>query len=395
MTDLDFPVFDCDNHYYEAIDAFTRHLDPRTGPRTIEWCEINGRKYHVLGGKVSRAVVNPTFDPVALPGALKDYFRGNPNGDNPIDLLKQREPIRPAYRDPEARLTTLDEQGVDQCWMFPTLGMIYEQPLREDPWAVQQVFTAFNRWMLEDWAFNYKDRIFTAPYITLVDVDWAVQELEFALDNGATSIVMRPAAPNTVNGPVAPADPINDPFWARVNEAGITVVVHAGDSGYGANGYADERGFSASFGSFGRPQPVKMMMFDRPIEDFLGSVIGDKLFERFPNVRMAAVENGSGYLRGLLKKIDVTHTKMRGWFSQLPSETFRNNIWINPFWEDDVHEVVELMGSDRVIFGSDWPHIESMPEPLDYVDELKEFAPAVQQLILHDNTAALNVRQPV
>ena len=122
MTELDFPVFDCDNHYYEAVDAFTRHLDPRTASRTIEWCTINGRQYHVIGGKVSHAVVNPTFDPVALPGVLKDYFRGNPNNENPIELLKQREPIRPAYRDKDARIATLDEHGLEKCWLFPTLA---------------------------------------------------------------------------------------------------------------------------------------------------------------------------------------------------------------------------------------------------------------------------------
>ena len=44
---------------------------------------------------------------------------------------------------------------------------------------------------------------------------------------------------------------------------------------------------------------------------------------------------------------------------------------MNPFWEDDVNEVVELMGADRVIFGSDWPHIEGMPKPLDYAVEVK------------------------
>ena len=54
-------------------------------------------------------------------------------------------------------------------------------------------------------------------------------------------------------------------------------------------------------------------------------------------------------------------------FNEDPVETFRRNIWINPFWEDDVNEVVECMGADRVIFGSDWPHIEGMPEPLDYL----------------------------
>ena len=38
---------------------------------------------------------------------------------------------------------------------------------------------------------------------------------------------------------------------------------------------------------------------------------------------------------------------MPGYFTEDPAETFRRNIWINPFWEDDVHEVVELMGADR------------------------------------------------
>ena len=29
------------------------------------------------------------------------------------------------------------------------------------------------------------------------------------------------------------------------------------------------------------------------------------------------------------------------------------------------------MGVDRVVFGSDYPHIEGMSEPLSYVDELE------------------------
>jgi hypothetical protein len=66
-----------DNPCYDAIEAFTRHLDPRLGPRVIQSAEINGRRYHVLGGQVSHAVVNPTFDPVSPAGALSAYFRGN------------------------------------------------------------------------------------------------------------------------------------------------------------------------------------------------------------------------------------------------------------------------------------------------------------------------------
>ena len=109
LGEIDHPVFDADNHYYEALDAFTRHLDPKLGPRVIEWCEIRGRSHHVIGGRVNRAVTNPTFDPIALPGAMYDYFRGNPDNRNPMEFLSRREPIRAAYRQPEARLATLED----------------------------------------------------------------------------------------------------------------------------------------------------------------------------------------------------------------------------------------------------------------------------------------------
>jgi predicted TIM-barrel fold metal-dependent hydrolase len=53
------------------------------------------------------------------------------------------------------------------------------------------------------------------------------------------------------------------------------------------------------------------------------------------------------------------------------------------------------MGTDRVIFGSDWPHIEGMPQPLDYLTELKEFDESDHKLILHDNAEFLNTPRPV
>ena len=165
----------------------------------------------------------------------------------------------------------------------------------DDPEAVTLTFTAFNRWLEEDWGFAYQDRIFAAPYLSLCDVDWAVRELEWALDRGARVIVMRPAAVFTETGPRTPADPMFDPFWARVNEAGITVVVHAGDSGYTSHGYAKD-GFSAAFGDGARRPSIKILTMERAIYDFLASLVFDQLFERFPNVRIASVENGSEFL---------------------------------------------------------------------------------------------------
>ena len=258
---------------------------------------------------------------------------------------------------------------------------------------VALTFTAFNRWLLEDWGFGADGRIFAGPYLSLADVDWAVSELEWAIDNGAHVIVMRAGAPTTATGVTSPFDPQFDPFWARLNEAGIPLVVHAGDTGYSSNGYADD-GFSSSFGNGGFKPSIKSFAIERAAGDFVISSVFEKMFDRFPNLRMASVENGSAFLPDTIKKLSSTHHKMPGYFTEHPVETLRQNWWINPFWEDDVAEVVELMGADRVIFGSDWPHIEGMPTPLVYVDDLKAFDDATRRLILRDNVMALNTPRP-
>ena len=109
---------------------------------------------------------------------------------------------------------------------------------------------------------------------------------------------------------------------------------------------------------------------------------------------MASVENGSDYLPDAIRKLGSTHAKMPGYFDGHPVDTLRRHWWINPFWEDDPLDVVQLMGADRVIFGSDWPHIEGMPEPLDYLPELDEFDDDDRRRILLDNVTALSTPRP-
>jgi predicted TIM-barrel fold metal-dependent hydrolase len=393
MDELGHPVWDADNHYYEAIDAFTRHLDPADGPRCVQWATIEGRQYHVLGGRVSRAVTNATFDPISKPGCLSEYFRGNPNKVNPLELLADHEPIRPEYREPVARARVLDEQGLEGCFLFPTLGMLYEEALKADPGAVCLTFRAFNRWLLDDWGFDHEGRILSAPYLTLADVDWAVEELEWALGQGARMIVMRTAAPTTVTGRHNPFDPTFDPFWARVNEAGITVVVHAGDSGQSSNGYARDT-FAATFkGGDWRPT-IKSFAIEEAVHDYLLSMMFADMFGRFPNLRVASVENGAEFLPDLFRKLRSQDKKLSGYFKEDPVEIFRRHVWINPFWEDDLATVVDQMGADRVIFGSDWPHIEALPHPLDYVPDTKVLSPEDRRLVLHDNAIELATPRP-
>jgi predicted TIM-barrel fold metal-dependent hydrolase len=359
----------------------------------VQWAEIEGKQYHVVGGRVSRAVANATFNPISKPGCLSEYFRGNPNKVDVLALIKDSEPIRPEYLDPVARTRVLDEQHLAGCFMYPTLGMLYEELLKDDPEAVCTTFRAFNRWLDEDWGFDHEGRILNAPYLALADVDWAVEELEWALGRGAKLIVMRTAAPTTALGRRSPFDPMFDPFWARVNEAGITVVVHAGDSGLSSNGYAVD-GFAANFRGGGFGPSIKSFNIEQAVHDYLLSMVLANHFARFPNLRVASVENGAEFLGDMFRKLRSQAKKIPGYWADDPVDIFREHVWVNPFWEDDLETVVELMSADRVIFGSDWPHIEALPHPLDYLPETKPLSDADRKRVLLDNALELAQLRP-
>src|SRR6202021_3220537 len=107
---VDYTTFDADNHYYEATDAYTRHIDKAMAKRAMQWAEINGRQRLLVGGRVNRFIPNPLFDPVAKPGSLDDYFRGkNKEAKDIRSLFGDLEPIRPETRDADPRLSARDQ----------------------------------------------------------------------------------------------------------------------------------------------------------------------------------------------------------------------------------------------------------------------------------------------
>ncbi len=391
------PIFDADNHFYEAHDAFTRHVPKEMQARCVQWItlERNGRQYQLIGGRLDADGTNgnPTFDPISRPGVLRELFQGNPEGKTGMELIRSSlEPLRAEYMDRDARLAVMDEQGLDGAWLFPTQAVLLEEPIKHDVNAACVAFDAFNRWLAEDWGYNFEDRIFAAPYISLADVDWACEQLDRVLEKDARLIVMRPSAVFTKAGPRNPGDPVFDQFWARVNEAGITVAVHIGATKHDSNGY-DRRSHDVL--SLGNRPTIANFHRSRNINDFLASLVFDLLFERFPNLRIVSVENGSEFLPGLLRALEKSKKRTPAHYRDDPVESFRQHVWINPFWEDDLVEIVELMGAAHVTYGSDWPHMEGMEHPRDIFDELEGVSEADQQLVLHDNAAALNERRPL
>jgi predicted TIM-barrel fold metal-dependent hydrolase len=72
-----------------------------------------------------------------------------------------------------------------------------------------------------------------------------------------------------------------------------------------------------------------------------------------------------------------------------PSEIFARHFWVSPFPEEDVAGLADLIGADRVLFGSDWPHAEGTPQPADYAKHLHDLDPTQTRMIMRDNALGL------
>ena len=88
--------------------------------------------------------------------------------------------------------------------------------------------------MHEQWTFNYQDRIFPTPVITLPIVESAIEELEWVVSRGARIVLIRPAPVPGYEGHRSFALPEFDPFWEKVVEADVAVGMHASDDGIDA-----------------------------------------------------------------------------------------------------------------------------------------------------------------
>ena len=369
----DAGIFDFDNHYYEPEDAFTRHQEGRLANRGIRWADVDGKRRILVGGAINSYVANPTFDPVSRPGALYDWYRGNPRRQSIREAFGELEPIRPEYRDREARIEVMDRQGLAGIVLFPTLGVGIEDALKHDSEACVAVFRAFNRWLDEDWGFRYRDRILAVPYVPLLDPAAAAAELRRVLDAGAAVVNVRNGPVPVPGGYRSPFDPLYDPFWSLADEALVVVATHAGVDGYDAvvKLWEPEGGESSLFRSPLRGVVTK----GRAVTDFYAAALCHRLFERHPRLRMASVENGASWVPDLLHRLDEAANRNPDYFPEHPRDLFGEHVWITPFWEDRVPDLLGDVRADRLLLGSDWPHAEGMREPADFVSEALQGLP--------------------
>ena len=346
----------------------------------------------LIGGKVNGFIPNPTFDPIIVPGCLDPLFRGQiPEGVDPRTLM-QVEPLseRPSTRTATSASRSWTSRGsAPRCCSRRSAAASRRRSATTSRrrWPRPR---RFNRWLEEDWGFDHEGRILAAPMLSLADPDAAVAEVDSLLERGARIVHVRPAPVPGPNGTSRSlGDKLHDPVWARLAEAGVPVAFHLGDSGYEAR-------FASAWGG---TDGLRVRQ-ERPARPRRDRGPGDPRHHRLagrprrvhsatPTLRVASIENGSDWLHVLAKHLRKQANQTPWVFAEDPLDTLRRHVWVTPYLEEDLAALAELIGVERILFGSDWPHGEGVAQPLDFAKELGGFDEHAVQRIMRDNCLEL------
>lgn len=389
------PIFDGDTHLYEQPDAFSRYLPEdyrdrgvriETGPDGRVALFAGDRRMTISDSAVAEGGMVPR------PGSLKEFLRKirSADGANGADIwIPMTEEFQ--YRD--ARLRRLDQQGVEAAILFPGHA-ITSEPFFDDVDALYAQQHAYNRWLNEEWGWDYQNRLYAPALLTFRDLDRTVQEVEWLISEGVR-IVMLLTGP--FNGR-SPADTYYDPVWARLNEAQVVLAYHTSEAIYTqdvSRAWGEEvlqpRHYQTAWqwmNTYG----------ERPVIDSLSSLVFWNLFGRFPKLRVIAVEFGAEWLPHFLSKMDKSRGMGRngpwrgGQLPDRPSRIFAEHGYVVPFPEDDVTEIVRQAGplaTDILVMGSDFPHAEGIAEPAGLLTRLESFGEPEVRKMIHDNARRL------
>ncbi len=268
--------------------------------------------------------------------------------------------------DPAARVTWLDEQGIEKQNLISGAGYTLARAI-EDPGLSRDALVAVNTWMA-DAVGEHGDRLLPVASLRYDDIDWAVAELRRMRARGSRTFLIssEPA------GGIPPSSPAFDPVWAAATELGMVPLLHIGMSPAMIHpGWANAED----------PGLIRLLSVLQPsqsAEIFLTAVVIGGVFERHPDLTILFSELGIDWLPRLARKLDgmagpSASPLVIGDYRLplLPSEYIRRNVRISPLPAPD-QAPLELMEDlpGVAVFSSDFPHFEGNGEPLPYYREL-------------------------
>jgi predicted TIM-barrel fold metal-dependent hydrolase len=290
---------------------------------------------------------------------------------------------RPGGHEPKARLDDMDADGIDAVVLYPSLSMFFgpsdEIPALHDTAFVADCQRAYNDWLADFCAYE-PTRLFGAAATPLQDVARACVETEHAIARGLRAVFVRPSA-------YVDELPLNhhvyDDFWSTCQELGTPVAFHPGV-------HVDTPGACRKFGlvAVSESATVTNMAMDEihggsalgqavgnPVDMIvtMGRLLMGGVCERFPRLKLVFLESSGGWMPSMLERMDEQVQAFpleRRWLSLLPSEYFARQCYVSFEPEEwNLAAAAEKLGTDRILWASDYPHPEYHPGVVDDIRE--------------------------
>ena len=381
-----YRIFDADTHIIEPVEPIETYLSAADRARL----DALGPLVQRLPGKggVSRYRIGKrpelnrrlgTRDQVDLTATVERKVR---DGGTPWDVRWQGPPF-PSDRvsfDPRARVQDLDIEGVDVNMILPS-GGVAALAGTDDVVVEQAVYHAYHRW-LSDYCGAYPDRLFSLVQVSGRDVAGSVAEIR-RCGTEDWPVGIFPICPPGMSLD----EPAWEPIWAEAQAHDLTIVIH----------------------SFTMSVPYPPGMWDNWDNVFLqrsaghvwnaqrnmAAIIGGGVLDRYPELRLTALECGHGWLPFWAARLDehaemCQHAIPR--LRQKPSDYIRGPQYYQSIQlhegEQSLRHVIEALGEDTLMFATDYPHSESwFPKSVDAVLKWTSIPERARRKLLWENAA--------
>lgn len=349
-----YPIIDADSHVVEPPTVWAKYLEP-------EFKHLApSPEMRIKGEDIVEKVSKQVRDQ-----GNKQMMQAHPNA-----YFKRY--------DAESHVQAMVQMGVDIAFIYPTYGLWL--------WAIDDIapevagaFTrAYNTWLYEEFCSYAPDRLKGVGAINLHAPEETVQDLHQIAEFGWKAVFLRP---NPVKGRIL-SDPAYEAFWTECEQLGIAVGIHEGTHSRLPTTGAER--FNTRFALHACSHPMEQMMA-------LLALIEGGVLERHPRLKVGFLESGCGWLPYWLWRLDEEYENLywevKDRVTIKPSEYFRRQcfIAIEPS-EPYLAEISQYIGSDNLIFGSDYPHMDHTPDIVEKVVDLeRHLSKEIVKKIVWDN----------
>ena len=366
---------DADGHVEECLTTFSdKYLEPAFRPLRPTVIGRDGLAYWVIDEQMFPRRVGKGCNNLGTPAS----YDGKPTRHTALkpDSIESME-----LTDIGARLRSMDEEEIAIQVVYPSLFLAY--PLTSNTALATALYSSYNRWLGDRLSGN--ERIKWAAIANLDDVGAAVEQVREAKSLGAAALMVLGTA-----GDLTSDHPTLLPFFESLAETNLPLAVHVGWSCPALNNI------------YSHIYPSGVIAFLVPVMMGLVALISGGVLDRIPDLRVTFLEAGCQWIHFVLERMDHRFRRTRNQLSTFHAQTAprhdlppmeyvrKGNLFFSTEADDVLlPQVIDLIGEDNMVFGSDMPHGDREPFVVRKVKERKDISDSAKLKILERNPARL------